>query len=362
MPPFGSSKVSKKKAPTCRPTRPSQGVQDAPGFIPSSAAFPRAADADDSGKQMIDLLFAMDCTASMGSYIEEGKRSIAGIVDEVKKAENTDIRFGYCAYRDHPPQDHTFVTMCHDFTPDTKEMKGAIATFGPQGGGDGPEAVTAALNEALHYPWRKSAVKIVVLIADAPPHGISPNDGFPEGDPNGLDPVKIAHEMASQGIILYVVACEPSLSNYKNAHDVMEGLAMITEGRYLPLTAASLLPAVIVGGACEELALQKLEALVDAEASRLEKANMSQGEIETHLTKLMEKEKVQTKQVEITDIYGGYDCSNIKQVAASGGLREAMAAMAPLAQPQMQMQAQSVSMECKAAPVSKMMARRKKKK
>jgi len=40
------------------------------------------------------------------------------------------------------------------------------------GGGDGPEAVTAALAEALNMDWREHASKMVVLIADAPPHGI----------------------------------------------------------------------------------------------------------------------------------------------------------------------------------------------
>lgn len=40
------------------------------------------------------------------------------------------------------------------------------------GGGDGPEAVTAALAEVLKMDWRVNASKMVVLIADAPPHGI----------------------------------------------------------------------------------------------------------------------------------------------------------------------------------------------
>ena len=40
------------------------------------------------------------------------------------------------------------------------------------GGGDGPEAVTAGLAACLtDLEWRRSAAKMVVLIADAPPHG-----------------------------------------------------------------------------------------------------------------------------------------------------------------------------------------------
>lgn len=42
------------------------------------------------------------------------------------------------------------------------------------GGGDGPEAVTAGMAASLNdLEWRRDAAKMVVLIADAPPHGES---------------------------------------------------------------------------------------------------------------------------------------------------------------------------------------------
>ena len=98
--------------------------------------------------------------------------------------------------------------------------------------------MTQALYEAVRLKYRENAIKICVIIADAPPHGLNQggNDGFPKGNPLGHDPIKVAKQMAKLGIILYVVACEPSLSKYKGAHDLMAGLAKITEGRYLPLT------------------------------------------------------------------------------------------------------------------------------
>lgn len=40
------------------------------------------------------------------------------------------------------------------------------------GGGDGPEAVTSAMAACLiELEWRREAARMVVLIADAPPHG-----------------------------------------------------------------------------------------------------------------------------------------------------------------------------------------------
>merc|ERR1712013_932394 len=163
----------------------------------------------------LDLVFLMDCTGSMGSYIAKGKASIMDIAEKVKASEKADVRFSYIAYRDHPPQDQSLITKVHPFTTNPRTMRSYLSLYQAQGGGDGPEAVAEALNDALTLDYRKNAIKICVLIADAPPHGIGVSgDGFPNGNPNGYDPVKIAQKMAERGIILYVVACEPSLSGY----------------------------------------------------------------------------------------------------------------------------------------------------
>lgn len=51
-------------------------------------------------------------------------------------------------------------------------------------GGDLPEAIAPALEAAVNtLRWRPNAVKIAVLIADAPPHGLSVScgDHWPNG-------------------------------------------------------------------------------------------------------------------------------------------------------------------------------------
>lgn len=53
------------------------------------------------------------------------------------------------AYRDHPPQDHTYVTKTTPLNPDIQVTKDALAKLYASGGGDGPEAVTAAMAEVL---------------------------------------------------------------------------------------------------------------------------------------------------------------------------------------------------------------------
>jgi len=58
-------------------------------------------------------------------------------------------------------------------------MEKNLKSLKASGGGDGPEAQTAALAEALNMDWEENAAKMVVLITDSPPHGIGEDgDGF----------------------------------------------------------------------------------------------------------------------------------------------------------------------------------------
>ena len=123
-----------------------------------------------------DLVFIQDCTGSQGSYISSATKNIeaicAHIFESSKLQRPEDLRVGLVAYRDHPPQDHTYVTKNFGFSSDASQVHRDLANLYASGGGDGPEAVTAALAEALAMEWRDNASKMVVLIADAPPHGI----------------------------------------------------------------------------------------------------------------------------------------------------------------------------------------------
>ncbi len=52
----------------------------------------------------LDLVFVMDCTGSMGSYIASATNNIRSIVEEIVVSEKSDIRLALVEYRDHPPQ------------------------------------------------------------------------------------------------------------------------------------------------------------------------------------------------------------------------------------------------------------------
>merc|ERR550514_1184147 len=226
----------------------------------------------------LDLVFTMDCTGSMGSYIQAAKQNIEAIVSKLVQSEGYDLRFALVAYRDHPPQDHSYVTKQFAFTNDVAQMKRDLATLSAQGGGDGPEAVAAGLKATLDTDWRPNATKVCVLIADAPPHGLGEQgDGFPNGAPDGVDPFEVLTAMSMRGICIYSVGCEPALSSYLYARDFFVACANKTNGQAVALRSAAALADVIMGGAIEEMDLQQLADEVIAEVRQMRAARGGGG-------------------------------------------------------------------------------------
>ena len=183
------------------------------------------------------------------------------------------IRLALIQYRDHPPEDDTYVTVRHNFTSDVGRMESWLSRTTAKGGGDQPEAVADALWDAVHFlSWRKRATKVCVMVCDSPPHGLPCHwdDAFRKGCPEGHDPLQLADRMADRGIILYVVGCEPAIRNYR---DFYKALAHVTGGQYVPLKKAEFLAKVIIGGSCEELSLHDVMEDVTAYIQEHQKAS-----------------------------------------------------------------------------------------
>ncbi|EAU85754.2 elongation factor-2 kinase [Coprinopsis cinerea okayama7 len=263
----------------------------------------------DPNRKQLDLVFIQDCTGSQGSYISSATRNIeqicAHIFESGKLQSPEDLRVGLVAFRDHPPQDHTYVTKNFGFSSDISQVHRDLSSLYASGGGDGPEAVTAALAEALNMDWREYASKMVVLIADAPPHGIGEyGDGFDDGSPDGYDPLQLARQMASKGITLFFVACEPALSGYSYATDFYQAITSITSGLMLPLTTADLLTHAIVGSVLENLDMERLVREVGhAVAQRILGNNESVDDVARELHEKLLLRNESTKKVVIESIY-----------------------------------------------------------
>ncbi|KAI0052700.1 elongation factor-2 kinase [Auriscalpium vulgare] len=263
----------------------------------------------DPNRKMLDLVFVQDCTGSQGSYISSATKNIELICENIfesgKLQAPEDLRVGLVAYRDHPPQDHTYVTKNFGFSSDISKVHRDLSGLYASGGGDGPEAVTAGLAEALKMDWREHASKMIVLIADAPPHGIGEyGDGFDDGSPDGNDPLQLARQMATHGITLFFVACEPALSSYSYATDFFQALVNITSGIMLPLTTADLLAHAIVGLVLENLDMERLVREVgQAVAARILGNNESVDDVARELHEKLLLRNESTKKVVIESIY-----------------------------------------------------------
>ncbi|KAK6177184.1 hypothetical protein SNE40_015339 [Patella caerulea] len=249
---------------------------------------------------VLDLAFAMDCTGSMSSYIKTGQDNIRNIVEQIVASEKSDIHLALVEYRDHPPEDSTFVTRTHDFTSSVKAMKGWLDACSAQGGGDTPEAVADALHDVLKLSWRPEATKICVFISDAPPHGLGARcgDHFADGCPNNLDPMTIVRSMAEKGITLYTVGCEPSITPYK---EFFAALAYLTGGQYVPLAGAKALTQVIIGGAQEEISLERwmeeVNQQVIAEMNEKGEANVTEDELCSRVHSHLQSKGAKSKQL-----------------------------------------------------------------
>lgn len=118
----------------------------------------------------LDLVFLIDATGSMGDEIDKLKHSLHSIAREVSQLPSKpDLCFGMVAYRDKGDE---FIWRAHDFTNNLNAFQGVLNQLRATGGGDMPESMNEALHETVHsLSWRgDGATRLVVLLADAPPH------------------------------------------------------------------------------------------------------------------------------------------------------------------------------------------------
>jgi hypothetical protein len=117
----------------------------------------------------LDLVFLVDATGSMADEIAKLKSSMRAVASQIAQLPTTpDVCYGLVTYRD---RGDAYLTRSHDFTHDLGSFQSALAQAQAAGGGDTPEALNEALHETVHgLSWRHNAVRLVVLVADAPPH------------------------------------------------------------------------------------------------------------------------------------------------------------------------------------------------
>jgi hypothetical protein len=157
----------------------------------------------------VDLAMVVDTTGSMGSFISTARQHMIAMLEALMRdtALPIDMRVGLVEYRDHPPEEDTFVFRIHEFTPEMGLAQRIIERLEPSGGGDAPEAVFDGLRGACEeLDWRPYARRLAILVGDAPPHGTGADgDSFASGCPCGLTLHDTTAIVEAKGILLYAL-------------------------------------------------------------------------------------------------------------------------------------------------------------
>ena len=118
----------------------------------------------------LDLLFIVDITLSMETYLEIIKINIKKTINEiVKNFPEIELNLGFIGYRDYEEE---YIDI--DFTQDHTKLTNIIGNVVGRGGiwyiETPVDSVTFALDLALKKNW-KSYSKLIVFIADSPGTG-----------------------------------------------------------------------------------------------------------------------------------------------------------------------------------------------
>jgi len=171
----------------------------------------------------IDLVFLMDCTGSMASWIKISKDKVVEIADSIKyQHPHLDLRLAFVAYRDFGDKKQIEYL---DFTIYADEMKSFISTLNAEGGGDAPEDIAGGLEICKTLSW-KSRARLIIHFADAPPHGKqyhNHSDNYPGGDPNDRIPEDILRYLSTELKVDYYFArlngeCDRMLEIFKQVY------------------------------------------------------------------------------------------------------------------------------------------------
>jgi Mg-chelatase subunit ChlD len=168
----------------------------------------------------IEVCFVLDTTGSMSGLIDGAKQKIWSIANDMISAKPTpELKIGLVAYRDRRDD---YVVRSFGLTDDIDAMYGHLNAFEAAGGGDMPESVNEALDEAINkMKWStdRDVLKIIFLVGDAPPHMDYPNG------PKYPELCKIA---AKNELIINTVQC----GDIAETTPIWKEIAKLAEGSY----------------------------------------------------------------------------------------------------------------------------------
>jgi Mg-chelatase subunit ChlD len=180
----------------------------------------------------MEVCFVLDTTGSMTGLIEGAKQKIWSIANEMISTKPTpEIRLGLVAYRDRGDE---YVTKSFDLTNDIDAIYGQLRSFRADGGGDTPESVNEALDEAVRkMSWNqdKQVLKIIFLVGDAPPH---------MDYANGPKYPQICQQAAKKDLIINTIQC----GALPETTPIWKEIAQLSEGGYAAIAQSGNMTAI----------------------------------------------------------------------------------------------------------------------
>ncbi len=172
----------------------------------------------------LDIVWTVDATGSMGDELEYLKTELLDVIGRVKSANpDVAVRMGSVFYRD---QGDDYLVKSSALNHDIARTVDYIRKQSAGGGGDYPEAVHSALEEAIYrQPWSTEAVaRICFLVLDASPHQ----------EPEVLESLqKSIREAARKGIRIIPVSAS---GIQKDTEFLLKFFGLATNGTYVFLT------------------------------------------------------------------------------------------------------------------------------
>ena len=122
-------------------------------------------------RRQADVLFVLDCTASMQGEINAIKDAIIDFADSIQK-EGVRVRVGLIEFRDRLiGEEQRVLTFDGEiFTSNPDVFRSQVSKLRASGGGDIPESSLDATILATQQPFSQDGSRVIVLITDAPPH------------------------------------------------------------------------------------------------------------------------------------------------------------------------------------------------
>lgn len=156
-----------------------------------------------AGDLTVDVCFILDCTGSMGSYIDQCKQHVLRIMDMLRDETSVkSTRVAFVAYRDYRDAGR-IESADFKLSSNAQTVIDLINAQQASGGDDMPEDMLSAITRANTLNW-SSHIRIAVIITDAEAHGYYYD--FPGGDnhKSGRCPDQVAPHLDLKESVLHL--------------------------------------------------------------------------------------------------------------------------------------------------------------